>query len=230
MLRPPHAAAGRRRSRGFSIVESMVGLAIGLVIVAGGLALFAGQLNAARRTMLEARLNQDLRSAADLIARDVRRAGYWQEALAGTVAIGAGGATAVNPYRQVSSGDSSLGYAFSRDAVEDNTRGAEELFGFRLTDAGMLEMRTAENTWNELVDPSLVRVTAFEITPNEVTIPLGHLCTTSCPPGTPNCPSTTVRRFDLLLRGQAVADAAVQRELRVAIRLRNDELDGQCPA
>ncbi len=220
----------RRHARGFSIVELMVGLTLGLVVVAGGLALFAEQLTATRRTMLEARINQDLRAAADLIARDLRRAGYWRAALTGTVAVGAGGATTVNPYRGVASDDSSLSYAFSRDTVEDNTLDDQEMFGFQLTTDGVLQMQTANGEWNDLVDPTLVRVTRFTVTPVDQTIPLGHLCSTPCPPGTPNCPATTVRRFDLLLQGQAVADPQVRRELRVTVRLRNDELEGQCPA
>jgi type IV pilus assembly protein PilW len=180
--------------------------------------------------MLEARLNQDLRSAADLVARDLRRASYWQSSLAGTKAIGSGSGTTPNPYRAVQSTGSSVAYGFSRDEEEDNTLGAGEQFGFRLTGEGMLQMQTASDAWSDLVDGKLVRITAFEITPREVELNLGDLCSKVCMPGDPNCPTTKVRHFDLLLRGQAVADEAVTRELRLAVRLRNDQLEGACPA
>lgn len=214
--------------RGASLVELMVGIAIGLIVVAGSVALFSTQLSATRRTMLEARLNQDLRSAADLVARDLRRASYWQASLEGTTAIGAGSATTPNPYRAVESTGSSVAYGFSRDDEEDNELGDGEQFGFRLTDDGMLQMQTATDAWSDLVDANLVRITAFEITPREIELNLGDLCPKVCLPGEPNCPTTKVRHFDLLLRGQAVADESVTRELRLAVRLRNDQLEGAC--
>jgi type IV pilus assembly protein PilW len=225
-----HPGTTIRAQRGASLVELMVGIAIGMIIVAGSFALFSTQLTATRRTMLEARLNQDLRSAADLVARDLRRASYWQSSLAGTKAIGSGSGTTPNPYRAVQSTGSSVAYGFSRDEEEDNTLGAGEQFGFRLTGEGMLQMQTASDAWSDLVDGKLVRITAFEITPREVELNLGDLCSKVCMPGDPNCPTTKVRHFDLLLRGQAVADEAVTRELRLAVRLRNDQLEGACPA
>ena len=74
---------GRRRparDRGVSMVEMMVGVAIALVVVAGGLALLANFTGENRRLLLETRLNQDLRAAMDVVVRDLRRAGYWQGA------------------------------------------------------------------------------------------------------------------------------------------------------
>jgi prepilin peptidase dependent protein B len=226
MLTPRRRPAAAQR--GASLVEVMVSVAIGLIIVAGAVALFTTQLSATRRTLLEARLNQDLRSAADLVARDLRRASYWQGSLDGTTAVGSGSATTPNPYRVVQNSTSSVAYGFSRDDEEDNELGDAEQFGFRLTDDGMLQMQTEADTWSDLVDPALVRVTAFEITPREIEINLGDLCPKVCLPGDPNCPSTKVRHFDLLLRGQAVADTTVTRELRLAVRLRNDQLEGAC--
>ena len=87
--------------RGLSMVELMVGIALGMFLVAGASTLFVNHLDNSRRLLLEARLNQDLRATADLITRDLRRAGYWGNALQGTVATGAGSTTVVNPYRSV---------------------------------------------------------------------------------------------------------------------------------
>ena len=91
-------------------------------------------------------------------------------------------------------------------------------------------MQTTEGSWQMVTDPQVVSITAFSVTPVTTTLPLGHLCATACPVGTPNCPTTTVRRYDIVLRGQAVADAQVVRELRTSVRMRNDRLEGQCPA
>jgi prepilin peptidase dependent protein B len=65
----------RRQQQGLSLVELMVGIAIGLVIVAAALFALTHHLRANRSLLVEARLAQDLRTAADLITRDLRRAG-----------------------------------------------------------------------------------------------------------------------------------------------------------
>ena len=63
------------RARGISMVELLVGLAVGLFIAAAGVTLMAGNLRENRALMLESRLMQDLRTASDIITRDLRRAG-----------------------------------------------------------------------------------------------------------------------------------------------------------
>ncbi|HET7794348.1 MAG TPA: prepilin-type N-terminal cleavage/methylation domain-containing protein [Rhizobacter sp.] len=65
----------RHRERGLSIVELMVGLAIGLTVIAAALLALTHHLRENRGLLVEARLMQDLRTASDLIARDLRRAG-----------------------------------------------------------------------------------------------------------------------------------------------------------
>lgn len=218
------------RSRGTSIIELMIGVTIGLVIVAGAAGLFATHLTQTKRQMMSARLNQELRAAADVVVRDLRRASYWKDAIQGTLAIGTGSATAQNPYRQVVAGTGSIEYGFSRDGTENNVLDSNEIFGFRMTNAGVLEMETTSGSWTPMTDINLVRVTAFTVTPVVTTLHLGDICPKTCAIGSPNCPSTSVRRFDVLLRGQAASDALIVRELRMSVRMRNDRLDGQCPA
>ena len=96
---------GRRPSRGLSIVELMIGITISLFILAGATMVLTSQLGDNRRLLLEAQMQQDLRTAADMISRDIRRAGYWGQAYRGVcppapapcpAAVGA--AAASNPY------------------------------------------------------------------------------------------------------------------------------------
>ena len=75
--------AHRSPQRGFTLVELLVGLALALVVVAAGTLLLARQAHEQRALVIEARLMQDLRSTADLVARDLRRAGHWGDAGAG---------------------------------------------------------------------------------------------------------------------------------------------------
>ena len=80
MARSGRPAMMRLRSRGLSIVEMLVGIAIGLFVVAGATLVATGQLADNRLLMLETQLQQDLRATADLVARELRRGGLWGNA------------------------------------------------------------------------------------------------------------------------------------------------------
>jgi prepilin peptidase dependent protein B len=223
----------RHSQRGLSIVELLVGVAVGLFIVGGAIKLIIDHLADNRRLLVETRVSQDLRSAADIVARDLRRSGYWQNAIAGVVYPAAS-----NPYRTstpASGAASEVTYFYSRDAAENNAVNTgvgqpNETFGFRLA-ASAVEMQTAAGTWQPVTDPNTVQVTAFSVTPAHQTLSLGQFCTPVCALGSPGCPSVVVRRFDITLVGNAPPpNAAVQRRVEVTVRPRNDEIPiPQCP-
>lgn len=216
-----------QRQTGLSIVELLVGSTIGLFLVGGAAKLFIDSIGDTRRMIIETRVNQDLRAAADLMARDLRRAGYWQAALAGAVYP-----AMLNPYRgttPTSTATNSTTYAFSRDATENNTLDGNESFGFRLQN-NAIETRVGSGTWQQVTDPGAVTVTQFTVTPVQRVVPVGQYCTPACAAGSAGCPSLVVRRFDIVLQGQAPSDANVRREIRESVRLRNDELPlASCP-
>lgn len=238
--RPRRATA----QRGMSMVELLVGIALGMFLVAGAATLFVSHLNNSRRLLLEARVNQDLRAAADLITRDLRRAGYWGNALQGTVATGAGSTTVVNPYRIVTPdiGASTISYAFSRDATEDNTLGANEQFTFDLTN-GAIRM-TIAGVPQAITDPDTLTITAFTIAPTETPVDVRDSCASTCcdaagvaagicatinVTGPATCPRITVRQYLLTLTGRATRDPTVTRTLQTRTRVRNDLFSGICP-
>jgi len=229
--RPAVCARGARPAGGLSIVETMVGLVIGMVVMAGALGLYVDNLSQSRRLLAEARLTQDLRAAADLITRDLRRAGYWGHALLGTRAAGGGTVLAENPYAQVQAGAGTVAYGFSRDAAENDRLDAPEQFGFRVA-LGALQMQTAEGQWLDVTDARSMILTAngLVITATETEVPLGHLCPRTCLPGTPDCPRTQLRSYSLVLTGRSVRDPSVLRQFSSSVRVRNDRLAGRCPA
>lgn len=73
-----HAPELSRRAamRGLGIVEMLVGLALGLFVIVGALIMFSNFTNDSRLLVQDTRVQQDLRATADLITRDLRRAGY----------------------------------------------------------------------------------------------------------------------------------------------------------
>lgn len=226
----PRPLPRRAAMLGLSIVELLVGVTIALFVVGGGLSVFARNLVASRQVLAETRLNQDLRSAMDLLTRDMRRAGYWGNAIQGTQNIGASSATTANPYAAITASSGQLTYAFSADAsVDNNTLDAAEQFGMRLN-SGTLQLRTAADTWSDITDSKSLTVTAFTVTASTTTLPLGHFCARPCAVGAPNCPTTTVRSVTLVVQGQSAQDSTIERSLRSTVRLRNDQLSGVCPA
>ena len=49
-----------QQQRGFTLVELMIGLLVGLVVVGGSLAMFVSTLNSSSSTLKMSKLNQDL--------------------------------------------------------------------------------------------------------------------------------------------------------------------------
>jgi len=213
----------RAVQRGISLVELMVGIAVGLLVVASAAMLTSTQLTDNRRLLLETQVHQDLRAAADIVTRELRRASHWQWADRGIWTPDA--VPQPNPYASVSpttAGATQVGYRYRRNSGEDGP------FGFKLEGAA-LKTRMGEAGWQELTDPKTLRVTAFAVTPNHQTLVLA--CATPCGGvAEPACPTLTVREFIVDITGQAVSDPAVQRSLRTVVRVRNDDAQGQCPA
>ncbi|GAA3547208.1 type IV pilin [Zobellella aerophila] len=89
---------------GFSVVEMLVSLVAGLVVVAGGISLFASVIISGNTTLMLSRLNQDLQAVGDIISRDLQRAGYHPSA-AEDMALGAPTSGAVSPTYVFSTAD-----------------------------------------------------------------------------------------------------------------------------
>lgn len=222
---PAHA------QRGLSLVEMMIGLALGLFITALAGTLLVSHVRENRSLLLEARLMQDLRSAADMITRDLRRAGYWAGATSGVWSADTT-ATLVNPYAALapsSAASDAASFRYSRDNTENNTVDSNEEFGFRLRN-GTIEMLLGAGGWQALTDSGTLNVTIFSVTPLVERIDLQATCSKPCPAGSTTCPPRQeVRSLALLITGRSTTDTLVTRSVRSQVRLRNDSFTGACP-
>jgi len=84
------------RQRGFSLVELMVAMVLGLIVSGAVIALMIAIIHSNRLTLQSTRLNQELRATLAVIANDLRRARAVDDPL--SMAVVPGG----NPYRAVS--------------------------------------------------------------------------------------------------------------------------------
>ncbi|SFC10913.1 type IV pilus assembly protein PilW [Polaromonas sp. OV174] len=233
----------RRLSLGMSIIELLIGLAIGLFILAGASAMFVGNVTNSRRLLLESRINQDLRATMDLVIRDLRRGGYWGNSLDGTLATGSLSTTVQNPYSAVTrTGSTQIEYAYTRDGTENNALDAgTEQFGFKLNTTNHAIQMNIGGEWQTLTNTDILMIPndGFTVTPTETAIDIRAACAKTCtdtvlPPSVPtstqNCPRIQLRTYNIVLTGTSKTDAAVSRTLRSQIRVRNDALSGSCPA
>lgn len=168
----------------------MIGIAIGLFIVAGATLMLTTQLGDNRRLLLEAQVQQDLRAAADMISRDIRRAGYWGQSYRQVwPASAAAAASSPNPYTRIDPASAPLGttaieYDRSTDeegalfGTDDNGVDAtadrpRERVGFRLHGTSpnrTIDYLVGANNWQALTDSEVLEITVFQIVLNSVPV------------------------------------------------------------
>lgn len=215
----------------------MVGATVGLFVAAGASLMAIRQLGEHRRLTLETQVQQDLRSAADLMLRELRRAGSRQVPERGVWAPDAALVIA-NPYARVAPADDAAGpllYSYSRhddrrgaprDPEDDRLDPIVETFGFRV-ERGVLQFRLGAR-WQPLTDPQTLVVDELDIALEQHSLELAEFCHAPCPPDA-DCPHQQLRRFTLALRGHARSDPRIVRSVHVGARVRNDSIDGACP-
>ena len=224
MTKTQAARPNRRLRLGLSIVELMVGVTIGLFILAGASMVLTTQLGDNRRLLLEAQVQQDLRVTVDLISREIRAAGYWANAYQQVWQA------STSPYSPgplvATSHDTSLVYYKSHEEIglDNNSIDSNEYGGFRRNASTLtIEVQLGSGNWQPLTDPAVLTVTQFTLVPNTVAVDI--------PPSVPGAVSMLKlcsRDVTLTIVVQAVHDTAVQRSISNRIRLRNDVVKASC--
>ncbi|HZE90900.1 MAG TPA: hypothetical protein VE029_04195 [Rhizobacter sp.] len=220
----------RGRQGGLSIIELMVGLTIGLAIVAAAVLALVQQLRENRAVLTEARLTQDLGSATELVTRELRRAGHWGQAGAG-VWRAPDVDLLPNPYSSLQSDThaDAVSFVYSRDASENHRIDSNERFAFRLR-AGVIEMQLGDDNWQAMTDPGSMVVSTLRITPHVQEIDLGGACSQACAADDSTCPPRLqVRSLELQIGASSATDSRVTRDLQSWVRVRSDALTGACP-
>ena len=217
-----------RHGRGFTLVELMVGMAMGLAVVVLALGLLGVQLHDTRRQLTDLRLAHDLQTIAELISRDLARAGH------GMPTGAAAAASSPDPVIELPPDGSSVSFDYA------STAGHEAIasrFSYRLR-RGVIEMAFGDGNWQALSDASSMRVTRLEFVPDSRRVDLQAFCSRRCDAaaasGAVACPYQLQRRVRIRLQAQAIsgtaADSGAPREAEIEARVRNDAVVGGCPA
>jgi type IV pilus assembly protein PilW len=216
--------ACRRIDRGISLVELMVGIAVGLLVVAAATTMVTAQLGSTRVVLQETQLDQDLRTATEVVTRELRRSGasvinnriQWY----GLQQDGTVDNTAYT--RELTGGDAS-------SIVISYRRGpGEEGFAFKLENNTimMLIPDGGAGVWQELTDPAAVKVTKFSIA--EVRAgdrarsanlqPHIVACPYLCADGSTTCwPRIQAQEFVVEIVAESRRDSALRRTLRTSV-------------
>ncbi|KQW43591.1 hypothetical protein ASD88_16185 [Pelomonas sp. Root662] len=233
----------RVTQRGLSLVELMVGITIGLIVAAGASMVAVNQINEHRRLMLEVQVQQDLRTAVDILQQDMRRAGYrglaqysvWQPASGvGTPFEVPARAASASPYastaRSDTTGSREFMYSYARSSTnKSDIPSSNDFFGIKWDKGSkVLYLQLGTGNWQPITDPESVKIVDFDINVATKATDLTDFC--ECPTaGCPAPPQQLVRSVSFTIRGQANHDPNVVRTLRGVERIRADELTGTCP-
>jgi prepilin-type N-terminal cleavage/methylation domain-containing protein len=225
LMNPPQGCAGGQR--GLSLVELMVGMTIGLFIVAGAALLTGTQLGENRKLILETQVHQDLRAAADIITRELRRAGYDLAAENQIWSAGIASGAATTPPKPAkasvrvglnidTAGGEKVAFKYDRPLPETTAD-----FGYRLVN-GTIRFRAENQPLQDVTDRSTLEVTNFDVV-RETAHTEQMACPRLCPDGTQACwPTVSITSVTITITGRAVADPNFSRTVISKVRLRND--------
>ena len=210
---------------GLTFIEVIVALAINVILLSALLAVFSANLNQYNRMQNSNTLNQQLQVALDLMANDIRRAGYWGNASSD---IGTGANN--NPFMVTGSTDITVSggncilFTYDRSGngslATISSASDDERYGFRLSNQTLqarppgatFACNAAANAWENLTDSTVVQITNLSFTLSSVSVPAG--ATTDM---------MLVRSVAISITGRLVSDTSVTKTLTEQVRIRNDK-------
>lgn len=241
-----------RLARGLGMVELMVGITVGLIVAAGASLVAVNQINEHRRLMLETQVQQDLRSAADLLQQEMRRAGFRGPANLGVWTPGkAIGSLQELPPQPASANqylpltvdaNSATGvtvtYLYARQSNTTGIPADNEHGGFKWDkSSGELKLLlgvttskdgTVVQNWQPITDKETLIIDdfQFELRLTPASVALREFCDQPCVGAA--CPSLNVREVDFKIVGHAKHDPKVVRTISGTERIRAEAVTGAC--
>lgn len=166
--------ASTQPQRGATLIAILIGIVVGLIVLSGGIVFYVNNVSANRFVLAASRLDLELMSAMDAMARELRRAQYIARAeqVRHQVPCADVFCDAADDF-SLADGDATAGFArieFSydrRDSAAGNAQvqNDDECTGFRLR-AQAIEMKTrcsGDGGWLPLTDPATTVVTALNL-------------------------------------------------------------------
>lgn len=146
------------RERGETLMGLLVGLSVGLVVLAAGSALLANHLRGHRTDLQDSHLHHDLRSAIDWMARELRKAQYTASAWETRSPEACEDAFCDGPEDFSIAGHR---IEFSHDRNHNGRQDKNECMGFRLSGKALQTKRScnASGDWQAITDSANLHIT-----------------------------------------------------------------------
>ncbi len=212
--------------KGFTLIELMAGMALGLIVVLAGTMLYTAIMSRNAQYLREALLGQDMDTAMLAMSRDIRRAGY-DGAAASSIGsrkfglaldpfVGAVSGTDYYPIDTRTAGCILFSYDLNKDGI---LQPATEVFGFRLKN-GVIQSRTggsvmpsgcgdSSNVWSDLTDEKSEIITSLAFSLDQTSIDVEGR-------------AINLRKVNIEMQGHLPEDPAVVKTLPASVRVRND--------
>jgi Tfp pilus assembly protein PilW len=224
----------KKSTQGFSLVELMISMVASLIVVGSVLAFTMATLRSNTENIQATRLQQELRTALDLVARDIRRAGFDRNAVR-SVAEGTAFVSPFAPFFVSAAGNPTcVVYAYDRATGTAGVIDAGELRAFRrvvlANGRGAIETyvgnaspvncgaasadystipATCTAGWCPVTDPTLFDVTAFTVTDNSATEAVGTV-------------TLRIPEFAIRIDGRLPDDTVTARSVSITVKPRAD--------
>jgi type IV pilus assembly protein PilW len=146
--------------RGETLIGLLVGLSVGLVVLAAGSAMLANHLRGHRMALQDSHLHHDLRSAMDWMARELRKAQYSAHAWQTRSPEACKDAFCDGQEDFLIDGDQ---IEFSHDRDHNGQQDSNECMGFRLSGTALQFKRScnASGDWLAITDKANLAITAL---------------------------------------------------------------------
>ncbi|PKI14281.1 PilW family protein [Colwellia sp. 12G3] len=175
------------RSLGFTLIELMVSLVLGLIVISGLISVYVATVVSSSDTLAMSKVSQQTSALMNIITNDVRRAGYWGQGVtplatyidrdAATNPFSTNAVTALGLINNIAGNALITGngvatgecLVYTYDTDEDGVLGDADIVGFRLNGT-IAQMRRVGNaalatqvsctagTWEDLTDGDLISV------------------------------------------------------------------------
>ena len=212
------------RNRGVVLIELLVGAVVGLIVVGAILTLTVNTLHASSTNVQYSQVAQSLRSAMEIISRDLRRSGVNSDVLSCYAQNACNSSHKEVTYFASNGQNNCVLFSFDRNlvGVADRVYWTGVRYGSL---AGAIEIKVSgaagdddctDGTWVALTDTDVVNITAFSL---DTTPSYSFLVSQDTAAGTQSL--LQVRKVNISITGELASGGGSQ-TINEVVRLRND--------
>jgi prepilin-type N-terminal cleavage/methylation domain-containing protein len=213
------------KQKGFTLIELMIGLVVGLIVLSGVLYTFVSTVKSSRDILFSARLNQDMAAITSIIVDDMRRAGHlihdsgssFYDTMGEDIFV-------VSP--------SCVLYSYDEDGNGLIEAGNNEFKGVRLQNSA-LELKTSGNdmdncntgNWSQISDENFMTITSAifddtSVCADNASNPASAAVAACAGLGTDDV--AAVREITITISAQVNSDTDWQKTVQESVKIRND--------